>query len=138
MRFFLPLFLVLSPPPLPAADDDWMPFGQGATVRTTGNTVSMDYKVTPGQLGLAIRQTPGGKLGGMTHLQFRVKSDVTTIVGVMLSEKKPGGGDYTALLWAPKDQWQQLDLTPADFSVNDGPKDPKDANGRLDVDQVQA
>jgi hypothetical protein len=54
MRFFLPLLPVLSLVPLAAADADWMPFGQGASVHKTGNTVSMDYKVTPGQLGLAI------------------------------------------------------------------------------------
>jgi hypothetical protein len=137
MRSSLPLIVILSLGPL-CADDDWISFGQNAAVHKTGRTHSLDYKVVPGQLGLAVMQAQPGKLAGMTHLQLRVKSDVSTIVGVMLSEKKPGGGDYTALLWAPKDQWQQLDLTPADFSVNDGPRDPKDANGRLDVDQVQA
>ena len=136
MRFFLPL-LALSLVPLAAADADWMPFGQGATVHKTSNTISMDYRVAPGQLGLAILQTPEGRLAGMTRLQFRVRSDVDTMLAVMLSEKKPGG-DYTALFWSPKDQWQQVDLTPADFSVNDGPKDPKDPDGRLDLDQVQA
>jgi hypothetical protein len=137
MRFSLPLLLALSTAPL-LADDTWISFGQNAAVHKTGNTVSLDYKIVRGQVGLAILQTPEGKLARMTHLQLRVKSDVTTIVGVMLSEKKPGGGDYVALCWSPQDRWQQLDLTPADFSVNDGPNDPKDADGRLDLDQVQA
>jgi len=110
--------------------------GQGATVHNSGNSVSMDYKMAPGQPGLAIRPTPVGTLAGMTHLQFRVKSDIDTMLAVMLSETKPGG-DYIAIIWSPKDQWQQIDLTPADFTLNDGPKDPKDPNGRLDVDQVQ-
>jgi hypothetical protein len=130
----LPLLAALI---LLAAEDDWLPFGQSASVHKIGATVTLDYKITPGQLGLAILQTPEGKLAGMTHLQFRVKTDVATMVGVMLSETKPGG-DYAAIFWSPKDQWQQIDLTPADFNLNDGPKDPHDPDGRLDVDQVQA
>jgi hypothetical protein len=78
MRPLLPLFLSMSLAPLPATDDDWMPLGQGAAVHKTGNTASVDYKVTPGQFGLALRPTSGGKLAGMTHLQFRVKSDIDT------------------------------------------------------------
>jgi hypothetical protein len=131
------LLLALSLAPL-AAEDDWVTFGQNATVNKTGGAVSLDYKVVRGQLGMAILQTPDGRLAGMTHLQFRMKSDVATMIAVMLSEKKPGGGDYVSIFWAPKDQWQQIDLTPADFTVNDGPKDPKDPDGRLDLDQVQA
>src|SRR2546423_549636 len=103
MRFSLPLLLALTLAPLSAADD-WMPFGQNATVHKTGNTVTLDYKVVRGQLGLAILQTPDGRLAGMTHLQLRVKTDVSTVIGVMLSEKKPGGGDYATLFWSPKDQ----------------------------------
>jgi hypothetical protein len=138
MRFSLPLLLALGLVAPLSADDDWMAFGQNAAVHKTGNSVSLDYKAVRGQLGLGILQTPGGRLAGMTHLQFRVKSDVTTMVGVMLSEKKPDGGDYSVIFWSPKDQWQQIDLAPADFSLNDGPKDPKDPDGRLDLDQVQA
>jgi hypothetical protein len=135
MRISL-LLLALSVAPL-AADDDWITFGQNASVNKTGGAVSLDYKVARGQLGMAILQTPDSRLAGMTHLQFRMKSDVATMIAVVLSEKKPGG-DYISIFWSPKDQWQQIDLTPADFIVNDGPKDPKDPDGRLDLDQVQA
>ena len=120
-----------------AADGEWIAFGQNAVVHRAGKTATLDYTVAPGQLGMAILQVGEGKLAGMTHLQFRVKTDVATILAVMLSEKKPGG-DYTALFWSPKDQWQQIDLVPADFTINDGPKDAKDPDGRLDVDQVQS
>jgi len=122
---------------LAAADEEWLPFGQGATVRKSGETVTLDYKVTPGQLSMAVLPTGEGKLAGMTRLQFRLRTDGSTVVAVMLSEKKPGGGDYSVAFWSPKDQWQQIDLTPADFAVNDGPKDPKDPDGRLDADQVE-
>jgi hypothetical protein len=122
---------------LSAADDDWVAIGQNATVQKNGPTTTLDYKVAPGQMGMAVLQVGDGKLAGMTHLRFRVKTDVSTMLAVMLSEKKPGG-DYTTIFWAPKGQWQDIDLTPADFMVNDGTKDPKDPDGKLDLDQVQA
>ena len=118
------------------ADDEWMAMGTAQPFTIPATVSAWITKWRPGKPGLAIRQMPVGKLAGMTHLQFRVKSDVDTMLAVMLSETRPGG-DYIAIFWSPKDQWQQIDLTPADFALNDGPKDPKDPNGRLDVDQVQ-
>ena len=131
------LFAAAVVPCITAADEDWLAFGQGATLHKTGPGVSLEYKIAPGQLGMAVLTNQEGKLAGMTHLQFRLRTDVSTVVAVMLSEKKPGGGDYSVAFWSPKDQWQDIDLTPTDFSLNDGPKDPKDPDGRLDLDQVQ-
>ena len=119
-----------------AADDEWMAFGPGAAIHKSGETVSLQYKVSPGQPSMAVLPTPAAKLAGMTHLQFRVRTDVSTGVAVLLAEKKPGG-DYSTVFWSPKGEWQQIDLTPADFVLNDGPKDPKDPDGRLDLDQVE-
>jgi len=56
---------------------------------------------------------------------------------VLLSEKKPGGANYVAWFWAPANTWQAIELTPADFTVTDGPNDPKDPDGKLDLDQVE-
>ena len=77
-----------------------------------------------------------GALATMRRMRFRIKTDHDTAVAVLLSEKKPGG-DYTALFWAPAGAWQTIELTPADFSLNNGPNDPVDADGKLDLDQVQ-
>jgi hypothetical protein len=120
------------------AVDDWLAVGPGAALRRSGQTIVLEYKVVPGQLGLAARPIAEGKLAGMTHLRFRLRTDAATPVACVLHEKKPGGGDYSAIFWSPRDQWQQIDLTPADFVVNDGAKDPVDSDGRLDLDQVQS
>jgi hypothetical protein len=56
---------------------------------------------------------------------------------VFLSEKKPGGGNYTAPFWSPANTWQLVELTTADFNASDGPNDPVDADGKLDLDQVE-
>jgi hypothetical protein len=74
----------------------------------------------------------------MQRLRLWVKTDRDTPVAVLLSETKPGGGNYTAWFWSPANAWQQIDLTPADFVLADGPQDPKDADGKLDLDQLQA
>jgi hypothetical protein len=55
---------------------------------------------------------------------------------VILSEKEPGGR-YMASFWSPANTWQEIELTPADFIVNDGPGDPVDADGKLDTDSLQ-
>ena len=54
----------------------------------------------------------------------------------MLSET-PDGGAYTAWFWSGKDEWQHVELGPADFVLNEGSTDPRDPNQRLDLDRLQ-
>jgi hypothetical protein len=98
------------------------------------NSLAFDYSAGK-EISFAILPVEFS-LEKMKSLRFWLKTDVSTAVGVLLSEKKPGG-DYACWFWSPKDRWQQIVLTPADFTVNDGPNDPKDPDGRLDLDQVQ-
>ena len=72
----------------------------------------------------------------MKRIRFWAKSDHDTSVAVLLAEHKPGG-DYTAWFWAPAGQWQLIELTPSDFAAGDGPKDPVDPDGKLDLDQLE-
>jgi len=128
------------------SQEGWIAFGQNAALRLTRDPASVksghsalafDYKIEPKKFGLAILPVSDGSLQQMKRLRFWLKTDSATAVGLLLSEKKPGGGDYSTLVWSPKDQWQQIELTPADFAPSSGPKDPVDADGRLDMDQVQ-
>jgi hypothetical protein len=41
------------------------------------------------------------------------------------------------MFWSPAGMWQQIELTPRDFELSDGPTDPKDPDGKLDLDQVE-
>ena len=61
----------------------------------------------------------------------------STAVALLLSEKKPGGGNYIATFTCAAGVWQPVELTPADFTASDGPNDPVDADGKLDLDQVE-
>ncbi len=61
----------------------------------------------------------------MKSLRFRARTDHDTTIGVVLSERKPGGGNYVAMFWSPANSWQQVELTPRDFALSDSPTDPK-------------
>jgi len=128
-------FCILFGPALAAMAQDWSVMGQGS-VRVVESTVTFTYALQPKQLGLVARPA-SPDMARLTRLRFRIKADHDTAVAVLLSEKKPGGGNYTAIVWAPADVWQQVELTPADFSVSDGPNDPADADGNLDLEAVE-
>jgi hypothetical protein len=123
----------------------WIAMGAGASVQVThqpGQThsgtgaLAFTYELKRGQNTAAVMPaTPA--MARMTRLRFWVKTDRDTPAAVLLSEVKPGGGNYTAWFWLPANTWQQIELTPADFVLADGPQDPKDPDGKLDLDQLQ-
>jgi hypothetical protein len=113
----------------------WAAMGQG-TVAVAKGALSFTYELKPKTFAVAVLPAPP-EIAAMRRLRFRIRSDHDTVLGVLLSEKKPGGGDYTALFWSPANVWQQIELTPADFMANDGANDPVDADGKLDLDALQ-
>jgi hypothetical protein len=110
--------------------------GKDAAVKLADGSLALTYQVKPGQLAAAVLPAPPA-VAHMGRLRLRVKADHGTAPTVVLSEKKPGGGNYSAVFWAPANAWQQVELTPGDFSVSDGPRDPVDADGKLDLDAVE-
>lgn len=129
------------------SEEGWIPYGPGAMVRVTNRrenvkegagALELEYKTNPKQPGSAVLLVNDGALAKMRRLRFWLKTDDDTAVGVVLSEKKPDGGDYAAWFSSPKQQWQRIELLPTDFVLSEGPADAKDPNGRLDLDQLQA
>jgi hypothetical protein len=122
----------------------WTAMGDGAEVRTTRDAarvraghaaLEFSYEIAPQRFAGAVLGAPES-IGRMRGLRFWARSDHNTALGVLLSEKKPGGGNYAAWFWAPANTWQAIELAPADFTVTDGPNDPVDPDGKLDLDQV--
>jgi hypothetical protein len=125
--------------------DSWIAFGDGAQVRTTTKAadvktgtgaLELEYQVGPGRMGSAVLPVTSAALARMQALRFWIKSDIETTVGVVLSETQPGG-IYAAWFWVPRMQWQHVELLASDFALNEGPQDPPDANGRMDLDRLQ-
>lgn len=119
-----------------SSTEAWMPVGEGSAVHSSGAALAFEYTLAPKQLALLALPAPVS-LARAARLRFSVKADHSTAMGVVLTEKKPGGGNYMAWFWAPANQWQAVDLTPADFTATDGPKDPVDTDGKLDLDAVE-
>jgi hypothetical protein len=122
----------------------WTATGEGAEVRSTRDAarvrpghaaLEFTYDLAPQRFAGAVLDAPES-FARMRSLRFWARTDHNTAVGVLLTEKKPGGGNYAAWFWTPANTWQAIELTPADFTVTDGPDDPVDADGKLDLDQV--
>jgi hypothetical protein len=114
----------------------WTVLGQGGSVRAAGGALEFTYEVKPKQFSIAVLPAPP-ETARLARLRLRVKTDHDTAVAVMFSEKKPGGGNYVSTFWSPAGTWQAIELTPSDFAASDGPSDPVDADGKLDIDQVE-
>lgn len=101
--------------------------------KSTGSML-YEYTVAKGAMDALILPLAEGSLAKMRSVSFSLRSDYNTTIGVVLEEKE--GGRYIALVAAKKDTWQMATLTPQDFILSDGPNDPKDPNGMLDLDKV--
>ena len=114
----------------------WKAFGSGSILAKQG-AIELSYEL--GVKNFAGAAWPVSVTLAQTHrLRFSVKSDHDTAIAVMLMEKSPGGGHYSTWFWAPANTLQQIELSPSDFSLDIGPNDPVDADGKLDFDQLQS
>ncbi len=95
------------------------------------------YNATPRQLNAAVLPAMGLALAEMKSLRFEVKTDSRFAVALLLSEKKPGGGNYIAVIWSNGEGWQPVVLAPSDFTENYTQGEPSDPDGKLDPDRVE-
>ncbi len=127
-------------------ESGWITMGTAASVHTThdpanvkGGKASLQFDYTAGKgMSIAVFPLRDVSLAGMKTLRFWLKTESATAIAVLLSEKDDMGGRYSSIVWSPKGQWQHVELTPSDFHLAEGPNDPKDADGKLDLDQLTA
>jgi hypothetical protein len=105
------------------------------TVHSGQGALQFDYEIKPGGFRIAMRPIHQGDLAGAGTISFWVYSDHQATLTVMLSEH--AGGQYRASFSAPRGEWQKVTLAPADFVLNTGANDPKDPDGKLDMDQIE-
>src|SRR5690242_10484184 len=82
------------------AQPGWIAMGEGGHIRAAGRTIEFSYDVKAKQFAMAVLPAPP-ETAAMKRVRFRVKTDHDTAVAMLLSEKKPGGGNYTATIWSP-------------------------------------
>jgi hypothetical protein len=131
------LYIVLLPVLLGAADYNWTAVGPRATIEKDEGVVTFRYEAGGAQRSMAALPGIGSAFAQMKSVRFEVKTDSAFAVSFVLAEKKPEGGNYSAVVWSNGGDWQPVILSPADFSPTDGPTDPIDKDGKLDLDQVE-
>lgn len=126
------------------SDEGWVPIGTAAKVAATSTSteegtqkraLKVDYAIAKGDFNAVMLLTGEGKIAGARSIQFRVKADHTTPLGVILQEKD--GGRWIATFTVPQGRWQTVELSPADFVLSGDKNDPKDPNEQLDIDRVE-
>ena len=118
--------------------EGWMTLGKpGATLAAEGGALVFGYTADQKSMSVAVRPVGNLALRDLKSIRFEVKTDSAFAVGVVLSEKKPGGGNYTATFWSSGSVWQPVVLGLADFLEGEGPNEPVDADGKLDPEQLE-
>lgn len=106
-----------------------------AHIKEGKGALQFDYGVRKGEMNALYFPLEKAPLAKATALKFWLKSDTISIFAVVLEEK--GGGHYMAAFTVPKEQWQKVELAPEDFALNNNENDPKDPNGKLDMEQIE-
>jgi hypothetical protein len=135
-----PLFLLLTTlalaESLPTAEpSDWMMAGDVKKSIPVAGELRFDYKVDPAEFGAITLPLPGG-FKDANVARFEVRTDGPRTLAVALDEKE--GGRWIALVATPKNDWQKVELSAADFALSTGDNEPKDPNGKLDLPKVQS
>lgn len=136
------------PPPLlrqtfKDGPEGWVGMGEGAKLSVShdpaialvgAGALKFDYSIAKNTFGALSLTTPLDSWTKAKSFKFRIRSDSNALVAVTLQEQD--GGRYTSIIQVPKETWQSVELSTADFILGQDPNDPKDPDGKLDMDKV--
>ncbi len=106
-----------------------------AHVKEGKSALQFDYAVNKGELNALVLPTPNGGLTKMQSMHFWIRSDYPTTFAVSMQEKD--GGRYASTFSVPGNAWQEVRLDSSDFILGEEKDDPKDPDGKLDLDKVE-
>jgi hypothetical protein len=84
---------------------------------------------------LILRLTEGS-LTNVKSFQFWMRANASDPLVMVLQEN--GGGRYVCPFMTRMDRWQRVNVSIKDFVLSENKDDPKDPDGKLDMDQVVA
>lgn len=122
----------------------WLGIGAGAKVSTErtpenaeqgAGSLRFDYQVTPGQMNALIAPFGPNSLATLQSISFWVKADHTTSLALTVQEE--GGGRFSTVFSVTKGQWQRVEVAPWDLVLQVGKDDPKDGDGKLNLDKIE-
>lgn len=97
-------------------------------------TLRMKYGIEKGQFNLLLHSVSGDLMKQAQSIRFWARSDQSTTVALVLAEEE--GGRYIATAHLDANKWQEIELSIYDFALSTGPDDPKDPNGKMDLEKV--
>jgi len=100
----------------------------------TAGALKYDYAITKGEFSGLYMPIALGDWAKAKSVKFRVHADTATLLAIALQEQD--GGRYVSMVQVPKDAWQPIELSTSDFILSQDPGDPKDPDGKLDMDRV--
>jgi hypothetical protein len=104
-----------------AADYRWVSVGPGATLENAEGGFTFRYDAAAvAPMRIAVLPGSGAAFAAAKSIRFEVKTDSPFAVAMVLAEKKPGGGNFSAVTWSNGDTWQPVILSLSDFAPNDG------------------
>ncbi len=124
-------------------DGGWVAFGGTAKTsvshepeitQPTAGALKFDYTIAKGDLNGLYLTTAIGSWAKARNFKLRVHADSATIIVLALQEQD--GGRYVATANVPKGLWQTIELSTSDFILATDKDDPKDPDGKLDMDKV--
>ena len=122
----------------------WISIGDGTkvlaehateNVKEGGGALRFDYNVAPGNLGALICPVTTHSLTTLQSISFWVKSNRDTSFIFALQEQN--GGRFGTAFSVTANQWQHVEISPDELVLQKGNDDPKDANGKLDMAEVE-
>lgn len=105
-----------------------------ANVHGGKGALKFGYRIQAKEISGAIVPLRDKALAKMKSLRFWLKPDHATVLAVIFEERN--GGRYIAFLSLLADKWQEILLAPEDFLLSQNDGDPKDPNGKLDLEEV--
>ena len=126
-------------------EEGWTVLGPNASIAVTKNpsdtyqgkpALKFTYGVAKGEVNAAICPVMGQDLAAAKSVRLWARASHATTLGLVMQES--GGGRFMYPFTVPKDKWVQVEAAPGDFVLMDGKDDPKDANGKLDMDKLEA
>ena len=124
-------------------DGGWVAFGgtakasvshEAEITQPAAGALKFEYAISKGDLNGLYLTTPLGSWTKARNFKFRVHADSATTIVLALQEQD--GGRYVSMVNVPKGLWQTIELSTSDFILATDKDDPKDPDGKLDMDKV--
>lgn len=107
-----------------------------ANVKEGKGALEFKYEVKQGGINFLMLPVHAGQIAKAKAFRFWIKTSAAAPMVFTIAEAE--GGRWNAIFSCHADKWQKVELGIEDFELGVGQDQPKDANGKLDLDKVES